>query len=747
MSRVRRFPLISILVSVLVAASVLVAPVEGVSAATGTGGSTTTRTATLGPTSTLVTDGFRAGNIISDAKFFDSMTMTAGEIDAFFRSKVQNCQSGYTCLKDYRQNTPNRPADQYCKGYTGAPNESAATIIYRVAQSCGINPQVFIVMLQKEQSLVTHTWPSDWRYTKALGQGCPDTAPCDPQFAGFFYQIYGAGRQMKIYTEGRYFTWYAPGKTWNILYNPERACGSAPVYIENSATSALYYYTPYQPNAAALRAGYGIGDACSAYGNRNFYNYFKDWFGDPRGGGVPARGLVRASGQAEMYLINAGVKSHVVAWEDYLAFRSALGEAVTVSPGALDAIPSGPSIRRYVHDARSGTLFLLEADGTRHRFDNAAQIALFGYAFNAYVNLEPALVDRFSRGADVGAFIRSGSASEINVVQAGKRRYVSSIEAWQEVSAGTPGYVASVDPAAFARIPEGTPVFARHSLVRTQGAPEVYLALSSGALVWVPNLSLAAEAGATRMVMVPPSAIHSAPLRTGALSPVVACGSTRYLASSGRLDPISGTDTTGFIPAQLTAEDCGWLPRTTSTLSGNQFVQQAGRGEVFLLQQGRLRHVQDYARLVELNGNRALHISTWQPATASWVGTAGPVLSNDVFVQFAGQGAVYWHRSGGVLHHVQDYATLVRLGNGRVPPIQSLQAHYIHTYRFGTPLLREGQFVRIGDAPEVYVYEAAQLHHVRTETELRELNGGVVPEILVIDKEDAATYPVGTPAD
>src|SRR5699024_1304734 len=42
--------------------------------------------------------------------------------------------------------------------------------------------------------------------------------------------------------------------------------------------------TPYQPNKAALAAGYGIGDACSAYGNRNFYNYYTDWFGPTHGG-------------------------------------------------------------------------------------------------------------------------------------------------------------------------------------------------------------------------------------------------------------------------------------------------------------------------------------------------------------------------------------------------------------------------------------------------------------------------------
>jgi hypothetical protein len=231
-------------------------------------------------------DGFTPGNIISDAVFTNKNTMSEAQIQAFFESKVARCQGGtdengkpIVCIKDFRITSVTRPADAYCSGYSGAANESAARIIYRVAQACNINPQVLIVMLQKEQGLVTHTWPSAWRYNIALGQGCPDTAPCDPNYIGFFHQIYGAARQMQIYMEGRWFQWYAPGKTWNILYNPNANCGSAPVYVANKATSALYYYTPYQPNAAALRAGYGLGDACSAYGNRNFYNYFTDWFG------------------------------------------------------------------------------------------------------------------------------------------------------------------------------------------------------------------------------------------------------------------------------------------------------------------------------------------------------------------------------------------------------------------------------------------------------------------------------------
>jgi len=167
--------------------------------------------------------GFNPGNIISDAVFTDRSTMTEAQIQTFFNSKVKTCRAGYTCLKDYRTTSVTRPADNYCKGYAGAANESAARIIYRVAQACDINPQVLIVMLQKEQGLINHTWPSQWRYDAALGQACPDTAPCDPKFVGFFHQIYGAARQMQIYMEGRYFQWYKAGQTWQIQWHPDRA--------------------------------------------------------------------------------------------------------------------------------------------------------------------------------------------------------------------------------------------------------------------------------------------------------------------------------------------------------------------------------------------------------------------------------------------------------------------------------------------------------------------------------------------
>lgn len=249
---------------------------------------TTVQAVTTAPSATAapVTD-FTPGNLISDAVMYDSSTMNAAAIQTFLNARGSSCTpaSGNTCVKDYRENTPSRSADALCtRAYTGASNETAATIIAKVSTACGINPQVLIVTLQKEQGLITATAGKAARtYARALGFGCPDNVGgwCDPQYAGFANQVYSAAKQLKRYAANPNGYSYRAGRTNTILWHPSTSCGTTQVYIENQATASLYNYTPYVPNAAALAAGYGSGDACSSYGNRNFHLYFQSWFGAP----------------------------------------------------------------------------------------------------------------------------------------------------------------------------------------------------------------------------------------------------------------------------------------------------------------------------------------------------------------------------------------------------------------------------------------------------------------------------------
>lgn len=273
---------------------------------------------------------FVAGNIIDGSLFYQGTAMSADQIQKFLNAKVPTCDTNGTkasshwsasrnrnytraewgakngnpapfkCLKDYVQtNTPNKAADAYCpNNYTGG-TKTAAKIIYDVSKACNLSQKVMLVLLQKEQSFITDDWPWKVQYTKTTGYGCPDTTlnttvdanqnGCYDEYEGFFKQIYYAARQFRRYAIQPELFNYRSGVTSYVQYNPNGACGGKNVTMQNSSTAALYNYTPYVPNKAALDDLYGSGDIanpappnCSSFGNRNFWRLYNDWFGSTK---------------------------------------------------------------------------------------------------------------------------------------------------------------------------------------------------------------------------------------------------------------------------------------------------------------------------------------------------------------------------------------------------------------------------------------------------------------------------------
>jgi len=229
---------------------------------------------------------FDPGNIISDANFYDANAMSESDIQTFLQGKIGTCTNGQ-CLNVLKVDTVSRAVDAMCPGgYAGAAAEPISRVIFKVQQGCGISAKVILVTLQKEEGLVTSRAPSATALKIAMGYGCPDSAACDSTYFGIFNQIYQAARQFKRYGMSTTFTWFPVGSPSTIKFNPNPSvngvpCGSSTVTIQNKATAALYYYTPYQPNAPALANLRGSGDGCSTYGNRNFWVYYNDWFGPP----------------------------------------------------------------------------------------------------------------------------------------------------------------------------------------------------------------------------------------------------------------------------------------------------------------------------------------------------------------------------------------------------------------------------------------------------------------------------------
>lgn len=246
--------------------------------------------------------GFNAGNIISDAVMADYNSMSVSDIQSFLNSKnacnqsaepsavgalwyedVNVTKNGINYNRRYYFNSPQGVTGGYyhvkdghfvCLAQETINGKSAAYHIWDAAVSYNVNPKVLIVLLEKEQSLITDKWPYEVQYRAATGYGCPDTAECDTKYYGLEAQLANAAYLFHSVLNGGW-TNYPVGKNY-IQYHKNTACGGSVVNIENLATSSLYRYTPYQPNAAVLA---GRSDGCSAYGNYNFYTLYTNWFG------------------------------------------------------------------------------------------------------------------------------------------------------------------------------------------------------------------------------------------------------------------------------------------------------------------------------------------------------------------------------------------------------------------------------------------------------------------------------------
>lgn len=265
---------------------------------------------------------WRAGNIIDDAVFTNSTDMSVNDIQAFLNARVPVCDTwgektseygggtraqyaasrGYstpfTCLKDYYEvpktsPSPSEPANNYGGVPIPPGARSAAQIISDAAIKHRISPKALLVKLATESPgpLTSDDWPFEKQYLYAMGAHCPDSGPngsanCDVNWSGFSLQMDEAASLLRWYLDSMTQSWWQYKKPYqvnNVLWNVvERGCGGSDIYIDSKATAALYTYTPYQPNQAALNNMYGEGDYCSAYGNRNFWRVWYDWFGSPR---------------------------------------------------------------------------------------------------------------------------------------------------------------------------------------------------------------------------------------------------------------------------------------------------------------------------------------------------------------------------------------------------------------------------------------------------------------------------------
>jgi hypothetical protein len=269
---------------------------------------------------------FIPNDLIDDSVFDNSSTMTASQIDAWINNNFPS-----SCISTNHGFQAQDPTGYSpSTGFTYGANVSAGQVIYDAAAGYGLNPQVLLATMQKEQSLVSGGGGcSTLAYTGAMGYGCPDggtqysysginlyaingvnqtsvsgTCVNTAAKAGFSEQVIHAAWLLKFgeqRSEGNTsFDVQAsntpqPGDYWNNSDDPTscyagpmteglfKRCSTDanPVYydgyttidgtsthMDTGATAALYWYTPHFS------------------GNQNFDSIFTAWFGSPYGNSI-----------------------------------------------------------------------------------------------------------------------------------------------------------------------------------------------------------------------------------------------------------------------------------------------------------------------------------------------------------------------------------------------------------------------------------------------------------------------------
>jgi len=393
---------------------------------------------------------WRAGRIADDATFTNANAMSVSEIQAFLNARVPSCDTWgtqasefgggtraqygaangnpapFTCLKDYHEvpkTTPGpvEPASNYGGAAIPPGAQSAAQLIANASAKYSINPRVLLVKLATESAgpLTSDDWPFKRQYLYAMGAHCPDSGPggaanCDANWAGFSLQMDEAAALLRWYLDSMTQSWWQykkPYQTNHILWRvTESGCGGGDVYIQSKATAALYTYTPYQPNQAALNNLYGTGDGCSSYGNRNFWRVWHDWFGNPAAPPITVTesptSVSWANGRIDVfargsdgglwqkwYDVNAGET-----WQPWANLGGAIHSAPTVStmgPGRLDIFTKGAGgdLMHYWYGA-----------GAWQNWESLGQPSPNVYLISspAAVSWANGRIDVFARGSDGG---------------------------------------------------------------------------------------------------------------------------------------------------------------------------------------------------------------------------------------------------------------------------------------------------------------------------------------------------------
>ena len=392
--------------------------------------------------STVGAANFNPNYLISDEDFTDSSSMEMADIQTFL-------EKGY--LANYRT--------QDLDGKT----RYASDIIWQAAQRNGINPKVILVMLQKEQGLITDDSPSEDRLDWALGYGvcdnCSHSNPAIQRWRGFAKQINSATLQ---FTEG-YLTDLAENGETVMGFSPGAVCSIDDTLVipANNATAALYTYTPHLE------------------GNRNFVTLWQNWFAL----NYPSGTLLQDDESGGVWLIQYGERRAITSRAALLSrFNENL--IIPASPTEIEAYPKGLpiSLPNYsLLHTEDGGIYLLVDDSVRHIVSMEAFRSV-GFVTDDLVEVTDEEFSAYETGEPItgetiypqGALIQEPTSGGVYYVENSVKHPIYSREILKARFGEKTIVKAKVDE--LGSYDTGSPVeFADGTLIGVTGEPAVYL--------------------------------------------------------------------------------------------------------------------------------------------------------------------------------------------------------------------------------------------------------------------------------
>ncbi len=262
---------------------------------------------------------FNPNYLISDAELTDYTSMDMGQIQSFLEKK---------------QSTLAKYVDPQTR-------MGAAQIIYEMSWSHRISPKFILVLLQKEQSLISDTNPSNGQFDWATGYGiCDSCSKSDPElqkYKGFTNQVdWGAGG-IRFYFDNPDKFKYQINQTYQI--------DNQSVTISNHATRALYIYTPH------------------INGNKNFWTLWQDWFALNYLDGT----LLQDEQNGNIYIIQNNTRRLFTSKSAFLS-RYSMDGLITVNSADLEKYPLGAPIKYAQYSllqVPTGGIYFLDNDTLR----------------------------------------------------------------------------------------------------------------------------------------------------------------------------------------------------------------------------------------------------------------------------------------------------------------------------------------------------------------------------------------------